>query len=219
MQVMQYEFHLFGPNKNRSMSVNGHQFKDGVCQKVVTPMQAVPLIRVLSFYGAYAKGTPEYDRAVLAEQEEANGTSDVHSEAEQGGPASVQCEVQSDGSGSSALQADNGSGAVDSSSNGSGSDSDRDGYTDSGIPKFEEPNSHRSPVEPSSVGDDAVKVAILKLDPENSDHWVQTGVHKGKPKLSAVEDAYGKSGLTRQDLEDVLPDWSRDKALEHALNG
>ncbi len=72
-------------------------------------------------------------------------------------------------------------------------------------------------VGPLSEVAEAVKIAILKLDPEVDQHWVMTGAHKGKPKLQAVEDAYGKAGLTRSDIEAAVPGYTRDAALDAAL--
>jgi hypothetical protein len=62
-----------------------------------------------------------------------------------------------------------------------------------------------------------IAAAVRKLDPDVDSHWVLTGAHKGKPKLQAIEDAYGKAGLTRQDIEAAMPGYDRDAASEAAL--
>jgi hypothetical protein len=53
---------------------------------------------------------------------------------------------------------------------------------------------------------------MMTLDPTNDSHWVMTGAQVGKPKLAVVEEAYGRAGLTRSDLEDALPGYNREVA-------
>lgn len=55
--------------------------------------------------------------------------------------------------------------------------------------------------------------AVKALDPEDDDAWTADG----RPKLSAVEAIYGAAGLTREDIDSVLPGWDRDAALAAAL--
>lgn len=73
------------------------------------------------------------------------------------------------------------------------------------------------PVKVASKYASTVREAVLRLDPDVDSHWVMTGAHKGKPKLQSVEDAYGKAGLTRQDIEAAMPGYNRAKATEAAL--
>lgn len=217
-QMMRYEFRLFDGRKGGTCKINGHQFTDGICHLNLTVTNAAALMRVLGYYGAYAKGTPEYDAALAKEQEEeARGANEVHEGSKRRGAAKVQGNVQPNGSGPSEAPADAGEGATGSEARDSGADSSGSGHGHAGVPKFEEAATRPEPSEPPSVADDAVAAAIRKLDPENDDHWVQTGARKGKPKLSAVEEAYGRAGLTIQDLESALPGWTRDKAMEDAL--
>ena len=67
-----------------------------------------------------------------------------------------------------------------------------------------------------------IKAVILALDPENDAHWVMTGPPVGKPRVAAVassvQDAWSKTNMTRGDIEDALPGWNRDKAMERSLN-
>lgn len=216
MQTMQYEFRLFGGRKDRTGTINGHKFVNGICRKVVAPVQAVPLMKVLAFYGAFAKGTPEYDTALA--KEEGHG-SKVPGAAGSGSPVEIRSDSGPDGAESKEASADERSGAADSPSDGAGSVSTGDGHGHAGVPKFEERASIPVPAEPASVGNDNVAAAVRKLDPNNDDHWVKHGAAKGLPKLNAVEEAYGKAGLTRQDLEAAMPGWNRQKAIEAAIDG
>ncbi|MCK5641931.1 MAG: hypothetical protein KAJ19_14100, partial [Gammaproteobacteria bacterium] len=93
---------------------------------------------------------------------------------------------------------------------------DGNGHEHSGIPKFPEDADYRAEEPASSVNTD-ILAAVRKLDPEVDSHWVVTGAHKGKPKLQAVEDAYGKAGLTRQDVEAAAPGYNRDAAFDAAI--
>lgn len=219
-QVMQYTFHLFGARKGKTVKINGHQFVAGEFKPVVSGSAAATLMKVLSYYGAYAKGTPEYDAAVAAEKKEAgetDGAGEVHEAAEPGQAEADAGDIQPDGAGPAEVPADDSGADADGGAGSAGDVSGGDGHEDSGVPHFEEPQDWPNPHEPASVGSEEVKTAMLKLDPDNKDHWVQTGAHKGKPKLSAVEEAYGKAGLTRDDLEAALPGWTHEKAVEAAL--
>jgi hypothetical protein len=209
---------MFGPRKGLTGNFKGHSFNGGICNKVVAAEKAGGLIKVLSYYGAYPKGSPEYDEALAKENAE-NGADEVSQDSNGGSADEVRAGVQSEGGEPSEVPADDGAAAVDPTAEGGDAAPAGDGHSDAGVPDFAEPDSWPQPSEPSSVGSEAVAAAVMKLDPDVDEHWVQTGAHKGKPKLSAVEDAYGKAGLTRQDLESAIPDWSRDKAVEAALEG
>ena len=160
MQSMEYEFRLFGGRMGTTMSINGHKFVDGVFRTVIPSTQLPSLAKILSYYGAFLKGSSEYDAAMAAET---------------GGEPKAEPKVAK--------------------------------------------TKAKAASEPLSEGNGEIAAALKKLDPENDDHWVMTGTHKGLPKLFAVEEAYGRAGLTRQDLEAALPGWNRDKALEAALEG
>ena len=215
MHTLQYEFHLFGGRKGKTGTINGHKFVHGVFRTIVAPVQAAPLMRVLSFYGAFAKGTPEYDAAVA--KEEGHGGSKVSEAAGSGSADAVRSDSGSDGSQPEEASADDGSGAADSEAGSAGSGSAGSGLGHAGVPKFEEAASLPQPGEPVAVGSEDVKAAMLKLDPENDEHWVKHGAAKGLPKLNAVEEAYGRAGLTRQDLDAAIPGWNREKAIGAAL--
>ena len=220
-QVMQYEFRLFGAYKGKTKVVNGHKFVHGIYRTVVAPHSAATLMKVLSFYGAYAKGTKEYDEALAAEEAE-HGADEVHAEAELRADDPVSGDVQSDGGGPEAPSPDGRGGADDDSAEGAGSDSAGSGHGHAGVPEFAEVAASAErpePGEPASEGSVSVRAAMLKLDPENDAHWVKAGPRAGLPKLAAVEEAYGKAGLTAADLEAAIPGWNREKATQRMLDG
>lgn len=210
--IMQYEFRLFGPRKGQTITINGHPFVNGRVVLIQASQNMEACMKVLSFYGAFARGTPPYDEA-LAKEEAEHGASEVRPETVKGSDATVPTGVRPDGSGPAKEAAVDISGSDHAErANGSSGDTPGDGHEHAGIPKFPEDKDRRI-IEPPSEVNEAVKTAVLKLDPEVDIHWVMTGEHKGKPKLQAVEDAYGKAGLTRQDIEAALPNFTRDQAL------
>lgn len=215
-QLVQLCFVLFGPRKGQTIVINGHQFVKGEYLLAQSSDNVGHIMKVLSFYGAYAKGTPEYDEALAREkaEEELNGADEVHEEAEQGPTDEVLGDRGSDGEGLASQEAAVSLEPVEAETGGAGFDTFGDGHEHAGIPKFEETLNPLEPTEPSSSINEAVKAALLKLDPNEDRHWVMTGGRKGKPRLSAVEEAYGKAGLTIDDLETALPGWDRDRASE-----
>jgi hypothetical protein len=217
-EIMQFEFRLFGARKGQTVVLNNHQFVNGVCTLVQNSTNMGTAARVFSFYNAFARGTPEYDAAMAAEEAE-NGAGEVPEASLEGIDPAVEAGVQSDGGGPAEAAADGGAGSGDSEgASGSSEGSPGDGHEHAGIPKFPEDADYRAEEPASSVNTD-VAAAVRKLDPDVDGHWVMTGAHKGKPKLQAVEDAYGKAGLTRQDIEAAMPGYSRDAASEAALAG
>ena len=215
--VMQFEFRLFGPRKGQTVSINGHPFVNGICTLVQSSDNMGTAARVFSFYRAYMRGTPDYDAAMAAEEAEANGAGEASEASLEGADQPVPAGVQSDGGGPA-------EGATNASSDDAGSsgtnptsiDPNGNGHEHAGVPKFPEDANYRAG-EPSSEVNTNVANAVRKLDPDVDGHWVMTGAHKGKPKLQAVEDAYGKAGLTRQDIEAAMPSYNRGAASEAAL--
>ncbi len=216
--VMQFEFRLFGPRKGQTMVINNHPFVDGICILVQSSENMGTAARVLSFYGAYHRGSLEYD-AALAAEEAANGADDSSSPSVEGADPAVEADLGSDGAGPSEGEAVPSAGNVDPGGSDPASvDASGDGHEHAGVPKFPEDADYRAE-EPSSSVDAEVAAAVRKLDPDVDSHWVLTGAHKGKPKLQAVEDAYGKNTLTRQDIESAMPGYNRGAAAEAALAG
>ena len=227
--IMQFEFCLFGPRKGQTVVLNNHQFVNGLCILVQSSDNMGTAARVFSFYDAYARGTPEYDRAMAAEEaaqaaqvakEVADGADEVLRAPNVRANPEVPAGIQPVGGGPPEVgSAIPGAGHADASGgtgNAPNADANGNGHADSGIPEFPEDKDYRA-VEPASSVNVEVAAAVRKLDPDVDAHWVLTGAHKGKPKLQAVEDAYGKAGLTRQDIEAASPGYNRGAASERAL--
>ncbi len=214
--IMQYEFHLFGPRKGQTITINGHPFINGVAHLAYSSEAMGSCMKVLAAYRAFARGTQEYNDEMG--EEAVNGASEVRSASDGGANPPVRNGVRQDGEKPSTPPTDEWIGGGDSQRpNEESTPADGDGREHAGIPKFPEDKDFR-PREPSSSVNEGIKAAVLKLDPEVDDHWVMTGAHKGMPKLNAVEEAYGRANLGRQDVEAAAPGWNRDVALEAAVS-
>ncbi len=222
---MLYSIRFFGGYRGRNKTINGHQFIMGMYTLVANPDSVAFVLKAMAAYGAYAKGTEEYDAALKREQEsdavkaaaaektqeEEHGTSEVQPPSETGQTDSVSGDVRPDGAEPTETPTNDGESDVGGEDGGSGLPADRDGHSDSGLSKFEEGES-RGPVEPAGeINSDLVR-AIRALDHTVDEHWVLRGRHAGRPKLGAVEEAFGQSGLTRADVEDALPHYTREVA-------
>lgn len=214
--TMQYEFRLFGPRKGTTVTINGHPFVDGKATLVLSSVAMGSCMRVLAAYGAYSRGTPEYDVAVAKEEAE-NGAGKADTQTLEGADTPVRSGVRPNGERPAEEVSVVGAGDdLASGAGGSGGSPSGDRHEHAGVPKFPEDKDYRS-IEPPSEVNESVAVAVKKLDPEVDSHWVMTGAMKGKPKLQAVEEAFGKAGLTRQDIDAALPGWDRDTAIKAAL--
>jgi hypothetical protein len=207
---MIFTVELFGPLKGANKTINGHEFIDGVHVMREDPANAAFALKYFSYYNGFAKGTTEYEVAKLEELK--NGADNIHTQTQEGKADSVRSDIQSNGTGPAEKTADNGNGYASDEAGDTGVHSNGNGYSDSGIPKFEEAADIRSPVEPQSEINIELQRALQKLNPDDNSHWVSTGEQAGKPKLSVVEQVYGKKGITRSDIEDALPGYSREEA-------
>ncbi len=215
--IMRFEFRLFGPRKGQTVLLNNHPFIDGVCVLMQSSENMGNAARVFSFYRAFARGTPEYDEALALEEAE-NGTGKVDTKTIERTNPTVSSGVQSDGGGSSEGEAD--ASVIDVKPDRPDTTSistNGDGHEYAGVPKFPEDANYRAE-EPASQVDTDVAAAVKKLDPSVDEHWVMTGAHKDKPKLQAVEEAYGKANLTRQDVDAAAPGYDRHVALDIVLS-
>ncbi len=228
---MIYTMRFFGGYRGRTKLINGHQFIQGEYQLVANPDSVAFVLKALASYGAYAKGTEEYDAALVVEEasdaaatakaaepihtsgyvEILDGTDQTESPSEAGETDGIPSDVRPNGAEPTEASATDGESDVGSEDGGSGLHADRNGHSDSGLSKFEEGES-RGPGEPEGEVDSSLVRAIRALDPLVDDHWVLRGRHAGKPKLGSVEEAFGKSGLTRADVENALPHYTREVA-------
>ena len=140
---MQYEFRLFGPRKGQTITINGHPFVNGRVILIQASQNMEACMKVLSFYGAFARGTPPYDEA-LAKEEAEHGASEVLTETVKGPDAAVSTSVRPDGAGPAKEATVDGSGSDHAErANGSSGDTPGDGHEHAGVPKFPEDKGSR----------------------------------------------------------------------------
>lgn len=213
-QVMRYEVRLFGPLKGATRSINGHKFVGGVCYLIGKPEAVSFALKYLESYQAFARGTPQFDRAIEREaREEKHGVSHNETGARDRKAGEADDEIQPVRPGAAERESGHGGESGEASTGSTGSVPDGDGHEDAGIPKFEESKNRVEPSEPAGDVNNDVRAAVMKLDPDTADHWTRDG----KPKLSAVEGALGRAGVTRRDVDAAAPDWTRDRAVERVL--
>lgn len=214
--LMQYTFRLFGPRKGLTVVLNGHRFVNGLYRTVQQPNAAGFLMRSLSYFGAYAMGTAEYEAALKREKEaEASGSDEVPTGEESDTADANDGEVQSQGGESASEDSSNGAGDGNDSERGSGILSEGDGHNDARVPDFSEAATIVPPGEPAGTPSNTIKAALMKLDPDNNEHWTKAGL----PALLAVETALGRAGVTRRDVESAFPGYTRDQAIMQSLGG
>lgn len=211
-QALQYTFRLFGPNKGKTMKINGHQFIDGEAKLIGAPQNMGNVLKVLGYYGAFAMGTSEYEAASKMEQE-ADGASEVQENPESGPSDQDVSDVQPDGGEPSSEASDVGSGDASNSGGDERVRTEGNGHKDTRVPDFSEAHNLKEPEEPKGSVDITLAAAVSKLDPEADSHWTAAGL----PKLSAVEESLGRAGVTRKDVEAAMPGWNRDVAMERAV--
>ena len=150
-------------------------------------------------------------RALQAQKDDTDGKRDNSGKVRPApGDDSGDSGFQSDGSRSSETTAVNGGGSNETSEGDSGSVPSGDGHADSRVPDSETGSRGDKPAEGSLEVDTKLVKAIHALDPDNDEHW--TGV--GLPAMTAIELAYGSTGVTRKDVTAAIPEWNREKAQE-----
>lgn len=150
-------------------------------------------------------------RALQAQKDSTDGKRDNSGKVRPApGDDSGDSDLQSNGDRSSETTAVDGGGSDETSEGDSGGVPSGDGHEDSGVPDSETGPRGNKSAEGSLAIDTKLVKAIHALDPGNDEHW--TGV--GLPAMTAIELAYGSTGVTRKDVTAAIPDWNREKAQE-----
>lgn len=208
---------LTGPRAGNTENVNGHVFVNGECTIIGQDEQLVNFIRFMSTYGAYPEGSQEYTDADEAYKKligESDGISDTKEKKGRGKRKDVSGNVQSSGKGPAKKEAVGATEDAGAKAGAKEEPSDGSGHEHTGNETKPETEARAE----APVVNNKLLKAIYSLDPENEDHWVKTGKHVGKPKVSVIEDAYGAAGVTRSDVEEVAPEYDREAALEKLIS-
>jgi len=202
---------LTGPYAGKTIKLNGCTFEKGVLELRGKAEAVEGLVTYMGrSYQAYLEGSDELKAAQKRDAErleKVNGERDnSRSIQPEKGSDPGKGQVQPEGQGT-ASQTNNGrSGAVKTEKGSEGGVSSGDGHENAGLSQAAGGQNRSLP----ETTDLALQKAVLALDSKNNEHWT-TG---GKPAISAVEQAYGSTGITRKDINAVAPGWDRAKAKE-----
>ena len=187
---------LTGARSGRTC-VLGRQFRfvEGKIQIRGDDMQVEKLTRYIGrCYKAFPEGSDElaHFQKLDGVKEEAHGAGQVQATPESGGPEQVLSDVQPSGGRPQAASSDIGSGTNDAQAGPSGSVRSGDGHGHAGDDAATE-NKNR------------LLKAVKSLDHSNDEHWTA----EGRPRIDAIESAYGKPGVSRAQVEEIAPGFIR----------
>ena len=211
--MMRMSFALTGPHAGKTIKLRSYQFINGILQFKGTPDEVNGLMRYLGrSYQAYPVGSPELAEAQArdaAARGGDHGVGDLHED----WPEEVPSEVQPGGEGTAEVRADDGEAGHDPEAGAAGGVPGGDGHEDAGLSDEEGEQGEvatgpKGPEVPLPVDRDALKDAIMSLDPNDDSDW--TGV--GLPRMAALEQKLGSTGVKRSDVEAVVPGWNREAA-------
>lgn len=236
---LQVRLILAGPYTGRTGNVGGYYFDRGVCIVTGAPeMLTFMFTRMARAYQAYPEGSLELEKAqafwqahldaeAAKEEREEHGANDLSTGNQpEDGTSNAETESGPDGAGAPPVSDVHGGANDDALPNGDRQLPGGDGLPDAGAnADGAAPGDDDTPVmdAPPLVGLDGqplagdqeaklskLAMAIMSLDPANDEHWTGQGI----PAMSAVEKAYGSTDITRNNVENELPGWTREKARE-----
>lgn len=219
-------FRIFGPNAGKSGEFGGHYFREGVLFMQESAEVLEHVTRKLSRYGAFPRGSDEYEAAMLREslekEAEADGNHDTPDPVEGGGETDkVQGGDGSAGEGTGETPTVDVPGSDDSEAGSERVVSEGDGHQDPELSGDERKDveGQESPEEaadasvvdetPVAAVNEKMKKVVLSLDPDVEEHWTP----EGAPAMAAIEEAYG-ADFAREDINNAVPEWNREKARE-----
>ncbi len=217
MKVQLFRLVLVGSFAGKTVLLNGYTFQNGVLQLVDTWENIWGIVTYFGrSYGAYLEGSDELREAqeTYAREKAKNGERDPQGTSQEP-EHSASSEIQPVREGPAEVSAGDVSGDAPAEKRSESHVPRGNGHAD---PRFPE---HSSQVEETAPGEtnltdfqQKVAGAVSKLDPDNDKHWTMTGL----PKLAAVELVAGSTGVTREDVDLAVPEWTRESAREAALS-
>lgn len=196
---------LVGPHAGKNILLHHHNFKKGVVNIQGTVEANKGLIRFMSkSYNAHVENSKEYEHAVDEYAKALKESGDATQE--------LQGSVQSERKGSTEEETTQvgGSTEVEQASESGLEVSEGDRQEDSGDDDETTVENLDDEMKLASPVNYALEKAVRDLDPENDKHWTQAGL----PAISAIVEAIGSGEVTRADIKEVAPDWTRDMSRE-----
>lgn len=215
VELHRVELVLVGTHAGKTITVHGRRYVQGVFRADVRADQVEHLIRAgARLDGSFPRGSRE--QAVAEDRINGRAHPEKDTDAEVRGVHDVLSPLHvRPGDPAAEAEGLHGRGDGDAPGGAVRVRADRDRYQDTRIHGQAEGRLDEGDA-PERSGPVNLKLAaaIRVLDPENDEFWTVEGL----PKLSAIEEAYGCAGLTREDVDAAVPEWDRDAALTAALN-
>lgn len=212
---MRIELVLVGARAEFTGKLNNLHFVRGHAKVSGSADSVGHVINYYRSYHAFPVGSDELAAAQAAfapDKEKENGSGNPAQDAKSGAPESVPGSVRPAGEGAAKAPDVPSGGDAPRSPGNTGPSAAGSGHADAGL-SGQQANGSAQPGSESSTVNQALVAAVLKLDPDNADHWTEGGA----PKVSAVALAYGNEALTRREIEEAAPGWNREAAQAHAL--
>lgn len=188
---------LTGAKTGKTIKLNGHRFIKGELQVCGAAQELQGLITYFGrTYAAFLKGSTQLKEAQVKDAED--GTSEIQEDEGDGQPEPIPSDRESDGGKPTPKTTNDEPGDVGSEGGSTGDISDRDGHSNTGVCSEEDDINQR------------LLKAITTLNPDNADHWT----NDGRPRMDAVETAYGSAGVTRKMVEVTIPGYNRELAAQ-----
>lgn len=189
MAITQRRLVLTGARADKTCVLGKYQFVDGT---TIISGDAVGVEGVALYLGRVYKAFPDGSPELKFWQEVDNGQREHPSGTGTGSTESFRGDLRQNGSKAEALPAADIRATDNVDGRAAGSIPVGDGHQDSG--------EHQS-----QSNEERLRSAVKSLDPGNEEHWTADG----RPRMDAVEAAYGSSNINRNDVEKVAPGFSR----------
>lgn len=182
---------LTGGRADTDCVLRGHRFVKGRAAIVGNEGSIGGIVRYMGrVYKAFSEGSPE----LKFWQEVDNGKREHPKDAIVGSAESFRSDLRPIGKETAEDNPDTGKSTVDPNSGGEGS-----------VPNG---NRHQNPGNDGQKQQpNRIQEALNSLDSSNDEHWTADG----RPRMDAVEAAYGSSDITRANVDEVAPGFMRNK--------
>lgn len=189
--------------EGQTLQIGRHWFQDGKCELIGQPEHIGHAVRFLSYYAAYPEGSSELKEA----QEASNGKRNSSKSIESGASEKISSNVRQVGEESSEEGSDNGEAATNPEEGSEKLHPAGNGHEYAGVPVESENENGSEPIPPLQVDQKLVE-ALMALDPSIDEYWTSSGL----PRISAIEEAMGSTGITRKIINEALLGWNREKS-------
>lgn len=200
--MLKLPLYLNGHYAGKTIKLSDIEFTNG---KVVLYGVASEVGSLADYLGKCYQAWPEGKRLnpetgeIIYEEVSKNGSSEIQAT----GRGDVSGKIREEERQAKEVPSDERTGTVGANLDERGGDTDRSGHAD---PRVHSPEERFRNSSAAKIAPEKLLEAMGKLDPANADHWRRDGL----PKVDAVAKLYGSEGLTRNDLNAVWPELTKD---------